>query len=205
MPSARSIIAFALKFLVIYGALALSWPLCRPAYTVILRESNKVMFEMVGAGDHMRMRATMSPDLRNDTLYFVHNPNGQWVEFALSSWLIGFQPMSLFIGLVVATPVNMWRRVFALFVGLVILYAFVFARLSMFAILWPFILPGTFWTKALQWSVLGFVYGLALSCFIPVLIWIAVTIRWEDARQFFASTPKSAELASEGHVQPYRT
>jgi len=198
MPSGRSIAEFVVKFLVIYGALAASWPLCGSAYASFLRESGKVLFEAVGPHDHIRIRpATPSEDLK-DTVLAVRVANdketGQitFKQITISSWMFGFQSTSILIGLVAATPVSKRRRVWALFAGLVIIHAFVLARLATFVILWPFVRPDTFWTKALRWSELGFVHGQAVSCFMPVLIWIAVTLRREDARRLLAPTPNLA-------------
>jgi hypothetical protein len=191
MPSSRSIAAFAVKFLVIYGALAASWPLCRPAYAFFLRESGKVLFNAVGARNHVHIRAATVPDGMNDTVLSVRvTAAGKALKITISSWLIGFQPTSLLIALVVATPVSMRRRVWALFAGLVMVHAFVLARLTTFVILAPVVLPDTFWTKALRWSVFDFIHGPAVSCFVPVLIWLAVTMRREDARRLGGSTQK---------------
>ena len=183
MPSGRSIAAFAVKFLVIYGALAASWPLCRPAYAFLLRESGKVLFEAVGPRDHVHIRAYTSPDGMTDTALFVRDAAaGQGIRAETSSWQIGFQPTSVLVGLVLATPVSMRRRVWALFAGLVIVHAFVLARLGTIVILTPLVLPDTFWMQAFWCSVTNFVLSYPLSCFVPVLIWVAVTMRREDAR-----------------------
>jgi len=191
MPSGRSIAAFAVKLLVIYGALAASWPLCGPAYAFFLRESGNVLFEAVGARDHGRIRPYTSPDGMNDTVLWVRVPaDGLAVEVTVSSWLIGFQPTSLLIGLVVATPVSTRRRLWALFAGLVMVHAFALGRLATFVILAPVVLPDTFWAQALGWFVIYFIDSPAVSCFVPVLIWVAVTMRREDARRFAGSTPK---------------
>jgi hypothetical protein len=190
MPSGRSIAAFAVKFLVIYGALAASWPLCRPAYSFFLRESGNVLFEAVGARDHVRIRPATSPHGMYDTVLSIRVAAGERLPITISSWLIGFQPTSVLIGLVVATLVSLRRWVWALFAGLVMVHAFVLARLTTFVILAPVVLPDTFWTKALSLSVVDFVHGAAGSCFAPVLIWLAVTMRREDARRLVGSTQK---------------
>ena len=197
MPSGRSIAAFAVKFLVIYGALAASWPLCEWAYAFFVRESGKVLFDAVGARGHVNILAAASPDGMKDTVLSVRvGTAGHALQIRVSSWLIGFQPTSLLIGLVLATPVSARRRVWALFAGLVMVHAFMLARLMTFMILVdsgvmaPLVLPDTFWTKALWWSVFDFLHGPSVSCFVPVLIWIAVTMRREDARRLVGSTPK---------------
>ena len=191
MPSGRSIAAFAVKFLVIYGALAASWPLSGRAYAFFLRESGKVLFEAVGARNHAHIRAPTTPDGIHDIVLFVRdNAAGQAVEDIVSSWQIGFQPTSVFVGLVVATPVSMRRRIWALFAGLVMVHAFVLTRLGTCMILGPVVLPGTYWTNALLFSVSYFLYGYGVSCFAPVLIWLAVTVRREDVRRLLPSSVK---------------
>ncbi len=191
MPSGRSIAAFVVKFLLIYGALAASWPLCGPAYAFFLRESGKVLFEAVGARNHAHIRAPTTPDGIHDIVLFVRdNAAGQAVEDIVSSWQIGFQPTSVFVGLVVATPVSMRRRIWALFAGLVMVHAFVLTRLGTILILTPLVRPRTFWMQTFLYFVINFVLSYPLSCFVPVLIWIAVTVRREDARRFVGSTPK---------------
>jgi hypothetical protein len=69
-------------------------------------------------------------------------------------------------------------------------HAFVLARVGTFMILGAVVLPDTFWTKALGWSVFDLIHGPAVSCFVPVLIWIAMTMRRGDARRLVGSTQK---------------
>jgi hypothetical protein len=71
-------------------------------------------------------------------------------------------------------------------------HTFVLARLATFVILAPppLVAGDTFWTKALRWPVVNFIYGHAVSCFVPVLIWAAVTMRREDGRRLAGSTQK---------------
>jgi hypothetical protein len=183
MPSGRSIAAFAVKFLFIYGTLAASWPLCGRAYAFFLRESGMVLFEAVGPHDHVRILADTAPDGTTDTALFVRDAAaGQGMRAETSSWQIGFQPTSVLVALVLATPVSMRRRVWALLAGLVMVHAFVLTRLGTIVILTPLVLPHTFWMQAFRFSATNFVLSYPLSCFAPVLIWIAVTMRREDAR-----------------------
>jgi len=189
--------AFAVKFLVIYGALAASWPFCGAAYVFFLRESGNVLFEAVGARDKVRIRPATAPDGTNDNVLSIQHiaTPGQGFKTRsapFSSWVIGFQTTSLLIGLVLATPVSMRRRVWALFAGLVLVHAFVLARLATFVIFTPFVLPDTFWIKAFRWSVFDFFHGRAGSWLVPILIWIVVTMRQEDVRRLVGSTQKKA-------------
>jgi len=190
MPSVRSIATFAVKFLVIYGALTASWPLCKPAYAFFLRESGQALIEAIGAGNRMRIRAATTPDGLTDTAIFVRDADGRAGQTEISSRMAGFQPTSLLIGLVVATPVSARRRLWALFAGLVMLHAFVLARLAMCIIFAPVVRPDAFWTNVFRWSVFDFIHGHAGASFVPVLIWVAVTMRREDARRLVGSTPK---------------
>lgn len=201
MSSGRSIAAFAVKFLVIYGALAASWPVCRPGYAFFLRESGNILFEAVGPHDHVRIGAYTSPDGMNDTALFIRNAAAELaVQITMSSWLIGFQPTSVLVGLVLATPVNMRRRIWALFSGLVMVHAFVLTRLATFVIFAPLVLPDTFWVQAFWCSVDNFIHSYAVSCFAPVLIWIAVTMRREDARRLVPSSVKDVRDTNASHA-----
>jgi len=190
MPSGRSIAAFAVKFLVIYGALAASGPLCGPAYALFCRESGNFMFDAVDARNYVHIRAAVPPDAMKDTTLCFHVSPGQTRQVTVSSWVMGFQPISLLIGLVLATPVSARRRLWGLFLGLAMLHAFVLARLATFTILGPVVVSDTSWMNAVRASVIDFIAGYAVSCFVPVLIWVAVTIRREDVRRFVGPTVK---------------
>lgn len=196
----KSIAAFAVKFLVIYGALAASWPLCGSAYAFFLRESGNILFEAVGTRNLVRIRAYTSPDGRYDTVYSVRVDAGQARHSKISSRETGFQPTSLLIGLVVATPVNMRRRLWALFAGLVLVHAIVLARLATIVSLTPVLLSDTFRTNTFLWSVFVFIRGPALSCFVPVLIWLAVTVRREDAQYLVPSSEKNIRDRNAAHA-----
>ncbi len=188
MPSLRPITAFAVKFLVIYAVLGASWPVCGHAYAFFLRESGEVLLGAFGAHKNVRMRAAAPPDGINDTVLLigVRGPE-HGIKITISSWLIGFQPTSLLLALVVATPVSARRRSRALFAGLLIVHTFVLARLVTFVIPMPIVLPDTLWAKALRWSIFDFIHGHGVSCVVPVLIWLAVTMRQEDIRRLVAS------------------
>ena len=57
-------------------------------------------------------------------------------------------------------PVGARRRVRALFAGLVIVHAFVLARLATSVILGPVLLPVTFWTNAFRKLLFGYFRAL---------------------------------------------
>lgn len=197
MPSGSSIATFAVKFLVVYGALAASWPFCGWTNAFFLRGSGKLLFEAIGVHDHVRISAAAPPEGMNDTVLSVRLSanESKALQITVSSWRISFLPTSLLIGLVVATPVGASRRVWALIVGLAIVHAFVLARLLTYVLLVdnglmaPLVRPDTFWNEALRWFVFDFIHGHAVSCFVPVLIWITVTVRREDVRSVSIRSP----------------
>ncbi|MFH1110930.1 MAG: hypothetical protein V1790_17285 [Planctomycetota bacterium] len=197
MASGRSIAAFAVKFLVIYGALAASWPLCGEAYAFFLRESGNLLFEAVGADHHVRIRPATPPyDEMKDTLLLLRqSASTNWTWTKISSWEVGFLSMSMLVGLTLGTPLGWYRRVWAFVGGMVVLHAFVLVRLSVVVVAGAIPQVGydmrdPFGARVLGMIVTNFTVNPAVSCFVPVLIWLAVTMRREDAWRLVASTQK---------------
>jgi hypothetical protein len=192
MPSGRSIAAFAVKFLVVHGALAASWPLCGPAYAFFLCESGNILFEAVGARDYVRIRAAAAPDDEMDDTFILvrQGTSTNWTSTKVSSWHLGFLSTSLLVALTLATPLGWRRRVWASVGGVVVLHAFVLVRLSVNVLAARIHTGDTFWGRVWLVNVTNIGVGYPVSCFVPVLIWIAVTMRREDARRFVGSTQK---------------
>jgi len=194
----KTIAAFAVKFFVLFGVLVASWPLCGPAYAAFLRESGKVMFEAMGVrSDRAHLGPIIPPRGIEDTVLSIRiaetgqpQARARGGSFRFSSLRVGFQPTVLLVALVFATPVEVRRRAWALLAGLIIVHVSVLARLAAYFILAPEAPRGTFWTKALGWCVFDLLWGFPVPWLVPVVIWVAVTMRSEDVLHLVASPRK---------------
>jgi hypothetical protein len=101
---------------------------------------------------------------------------------------IGWDPTALTIALILATPVPWRRRGWALLWGLVLVNLFILFSLQSW--IWnasPNISLTTlspFWKEMADDLEYTLITQMGVSFSMPVLIWIVVTFRLEDARRF---------------------
>jgi hypothetical protein len=184
MGLGKPVAAFAVKFLVLYGLLAASWPLVGGVYAYFFRQSGETFLEVVGIGKDVRIRPAAEPKGLNDVVFFTRGTTGEQRQRALSSWLMGFHPTAMVVALVLATPVSAQRRFRALCAGFIIIHSFVLLRIAVFAMLSGVTAANTTFMETAMWIAFMFVHGHGVSLIVPVLVWLAVTIRREDVRCF---------------------
>lgn len=181
MDLRKSIAVFAAKFLFCYGVLAACWPLCRWDYALLLREHGKNVYRALQAQDFVGIHPESRKDFNDTMLSLRMSADGPALEVVFSSWLIGFHPTILLMALILATPVDWYRRLWAILIGSTVVVAFISVRLVAILALAPLArLPDNLLCNAARWLVFDFTHGPAVSSFVSVVIWVAVMFRRED-------------------------
>jgi len=181
---------FALRVFVIYIMLLLPWPGWGAAYDAWFRSLGRV----AASGGPWVVRVEPVPAEEKSPLttrFHVGNPlmrdsqgNIMGKVLGLDSWGVGWVPTAIVISLIVATRLPMRRRFSALAWGLLLINLYIAFCLRVY--LWD----GTadlFDAGTLARSISGalsytLVTQMGAGFAVAVLIWLAVTIRAQDAR-----------------------
>ena len=190
-------IGFLSRFVLIYGLLILPWPGWNDLYSHYFRTLGRMAFSR----EHDRRIILFEPYHAEhdftplDSEMIMGNrdtvdPSGQGLSSTLDldTRSIGWIPTALTLALILATPVPWRRRGWALVWGLLLIHGFILFSLQTW--IWD-ASPGiSLSTLSLFWQGIAddleytFITQLGASFSVPVLIWILVTFRLEDARRF---------------------
>ena len=196
MKKTHKVIAgFAARAIIIYLLLIAPWPGLRKAHGGFTRVFGSAFFGSFGNDGIVRFLpdeneeySSMIALTNRDLVRTAQRTDGnlQFLKVPLNTWVLGYQPISLLVALILASPISSSRRGWALLWGLLlehgyiafqllvmIVYSFNRSNLSVIE-LQPF-WSGTF---TLLYSIV--VTGHALRLTVPVFIWIAVCFRRND-------------------------
>ncbi|MCC6321610.1 MAG: hypothetical protein IT438_09285 [Phycisphaerales bacterium] len=185
----RATLRFVTVLALIYTALVVPWPGWSAAYTRLYHASfNALLGEFDGARIRFRRPPTPQKWPMDTEITLQGRPPGGMVGGTLhSARITGYVPTIEVIALVVATPVAARRRVLALLWGLMLVHAFVFARVLVVVVYtlsqpaeWALYSPKGLWRGLLDAAFEQLAISTAGTFVVPVLIWAAVTIRKSD-------------------------
>jgi len=194
--SSNPALGFFCRFVVIYVLLILPWPGLGELYSQYFRALGELAFSrdndrrIILFEDHRLVHAFETLDTRmimgnRDTI--DSNGNGRTTTIDLDTRSIGWDPTALTIALILATPVPWRRRGWALLWGLLLIHGFILFTLQSW--IWnasPGISLSTlspFWKEVADNLQYTLITQMGVSFSVPVLIWILVTFRLEDARR----------------------
>jgi hypothetical protein len=207
MAQSRSPYRLLLRFLftvaILFGIMAWPWPGLKVAYGQAFRRGAELLFGGFGRDGKVGFFPASMPGLpppprdseHMDTFVLCANeskPPGDWVYGTWhDSRLIGYLPTIKLIALVMATPIAWPRRWNALFWGLLLVHAFIGARLAI-VLLHSYSEPtpyqmyhlSPFWKGVLNGLHRLVVPSPLATFFAPVLIWVGVCIRRDDLARF---------------------
>lgn len=201
---------FLLRVFVIYIVLLLPWSGLSTAYNAWFRSLGRVA--ALGGAWIVRVEPVPAEEKSPLTTRFhVGNPlkrdsqgNIMGKVLDLDSWGVGWVPTALVISLILATKLPMRRRLTALAWGLLLINLYIAFCLRVY--LWDET-ADLFNTGSLARSVSGalsytLVTQMGAGFAVAVLIWLAVTIRAQDAR-LLTSTLAEASLPQKAKRQEH--
>jgi hypothetical protein len=180
----------------IYALLLLPWPGWDQLYSHYFRALGETAFSrdndrriILFEGQHIEQDFS-TLDIRmimgnRDTV--DSSGRGLSIPIDLNTRSIGWVPTALTIALILATPVPWRRRGWALLWGLLLIHGFILFTLQSW--IWnasPGISLSTlspFWKEVADNLQYTLITQMGVSFSVPVLIWILVTFRLEDARR----------------------
>ena len=178
------------------------WPLVCEWYPGFLRTGGEVLFGSLGLKDVVRFEALPEREGMDDTQILLTKAdapkrtlvrNGTTYHAAvatrmkLSSRHVGYVSTAVLVGLILATPIRWSRRGRAFFWGVLLLHAFIAARLAILVVYGltlnssgPPAQLDSLWAGTLHTGMQTLSAGPTVSYILPVIIWILVSLRRED-------------------------
>lgn len=187
----KRVSGFFFLCLILYGILMAPWlGLSKRYVTLFCRGGNLVIapYSFGGRGS-VHFEPMPTPDGNRDVYVRMVKHGGRRIRGTLdiNSGLVGYRPLAFLVALVLATPIALKRRAWALLGGLVLVNLFVALRMWLklyagFSGPGPFnvITLGEFGTTALQWAVLMLYRAPEMNYIIPAFIWLLVSFRRGD-------------------------
>ena len=188
----RPIFGFLLRFAVVFGLLIAPWPGWNEGYAQYLRAFGQWAFSQDDGPRVVVFTANDAPGNTLDTRLSLGNRElldaagrGLIKRTEINTRSIGWVPTALTIALVMATPVRWLRRILALGAGLVWVHVFIFFSLQTW--IWnnssdvSLLTLSHFWKAVADELAYAFMNQLGISFTVPVLIWILVTFKRQDA------------------------
>jgi hypothetical protein len=186
------ILWFLLRFLVVFGVLVAPWPGWNGLYAQYFQSLGQVAFSLGDANRVVDFKPATGQYPGLDTQVTLGNraladSSGKALvqRAEIDSRSIGWVPTALTLGLVAATPIPWRRRVTALVGGWVLVHLFIFFTLQ--AWVWNnssdvslLALPA-FWQRVVGELNYALLNQIGASFSVPVIIWILVTFRRQDA------------------------
>lgn len=185
MPPLRPTVGFALRFLLVYGALMALWPLVSGSYREFLRTGGDFLF---GSSGSVRFQILPQPEGMDDSRIFVRQgDSSQWMWINFSTKHVGYASTAVLAALVLATPFPWSRRVVALGCGYLLLHGFIALRVLILIGAGTTNVPDTVWNRTLGTGLQLLATGQAVSYIAPILIGLLVSLRREELERLFPS------------------
>lgn len=187
MPPVKKALIFLALLALFYTLLVIPWPHWPQAYAALYRAGGELLFHSFGSRGTVEFRRPTPPAEFGDTeLVLTTRSPRMTTTLPVSSRQKGYLPTATLLALVLATPIPGRRRWWALLWGLLAVNAFVVLRTGL-AILNAFVNQGPaaasispFWREALKGCTFALVEAPASYFIVPILIWVAVSLRRED-------------------------
>ena len=183
MSPGKLIAGFIVRFLLLYALLMVPWPGLGAAYRAGFVSAGDWMVASFRARGRVRLKAE-DGEKGGATLY-VPRAEGM-MRVKIHTRRFGYLPTAALTSLILATPISWRRRGRALFWGLLLVNAWNALRLPLVVIYgrtraWSELASGelTLWQQATL-AVIESTVGQGVSYIVPILIWIAVTMRRAD-------------------------
>ena len=190
------IIGFVFRFVFIFGLLIAPWPGWNEWYSHYFQQVSKVALNL-GEGKRvviLESNPTDSAANGLDTRMTLCNRElldasgkGPLKRTGLNTRSIGWVPTALTMALVIATPIPWRRRARSLLGGLVLVQAFIL--LTLLSWIWDnssdlsLLTLSPFWKTAVDDLNYALLIQLGASFSVPVMIWVVVTFRRQDAQE----------------------
>lgn len=193
MPPRSLIVVFLWRFALVYALLIAPWPGFNAAYGKYFRALGQTVFSREGVERLLRFEAVPA-ELNHvlDTRIALANRDqldregrGPVRYLELDTRGMGWVPTALLLALVLATPVGWRPRGWALLWGLIAVHLFILFSVAVY--IWnsstelSLLTLTPFWKQVAGGLEETLVTQMGASFVVPVLIWILVTIRWQDA------------------------
>jgi hypothetical protein len=188
----RPTFGFLLRFAVVFGLLIAPWPGWNEGYAQYFRAFGQWAFSQDDGRRMVVFTANEPPGSTLDTRLSLGNRElldasgrGLIKRTEINTRSIGWVPTALTIALVMATPVPWLRRILALGAGLVLVHVFIFFSLQTW--IWnnspdvSLLTLSHFWKAVADELAYAFMNQLGISFTVPVLIWVLVTFKRQDA------------------------
>jgi hypothetical protein len=187
-------LGFLLRFAVIFGILILPWPGWNRAYAQYFQSLGQMVFNSTSEtprrvlfGPASGKIPGMDTRLRLENLALADSTGkGPVKQTEIDTRSIGWVPTALTLALILATPIPWKRRLAACAGGLVLIHLFLFFTLQ--AWIWnnsvelSLLTLSAFWQRVVGELDYELMDQLGVSFTIPLVIWIIVTFRRQDAR-----------------------
>jgi hypothetical protein len=188
MLPGRQILLFCVRSVALYALLAAPWPGVREGYAAAFHRAAGVFLGTFGQQGIVRFRPMTAGYAMQDTEIEMVHRRGGGQRIGYNASYAGYLPTALLISLIVSTPVSWRRRGWALAWGLLLIHLFILLRVWLL-LLYEFRTGapvgfydfGAFTRLSLRILVEGISVSPVTSCIVPVLIWILVTFRRQDA------------------------
>jgi hypothetical protein len=209
MVSRPKLLRAALIAIAAFVLLAIPWPGWTSAYARGMRGGAELGFSAVGWGEvDFEPRPASGPWVA-DTSIVLRDEGGNVVfGSAVPSRFVGYTPTIVFLALLIATPLGLWRWLRALFLGGILVNLYVLVRLALVALMgWtiavgrspnppphPAFLESGWWRKLLRFLVDTLHGEPTVFIVVPILIWFLVCFRSRD----FSRTAEAQDRSGEG-------
>jgi hypothetical protein len=178
----ESPIRFAIRALLVYGALVLPGMLLRDAYSSGYRGAANVALYAAGLNDRAALRPLEEPDGTVDSqIVLFDRASGAFVRRSVTPWRQGFLPTAAVAALVLATKLPWRRRLKALAIGLIAINIFVALRLTMSLLSgmngtapWCIINLSPTAGSVLNTTEMVFVHTTTFAYVVAALVWLGV-------------------------------
>ncbi|MEK6675157.1 MAG: hypothetical protein AABZ47_05815 [Planctomycetota bacterium] len=197
------VLAFFVKFVVVFGVLVWPWTVVTERYPDYFRALGNGFLSTLGSSAVCRVEAGKAGEATETVLKTIHAKSSVAKRRGVSSYRAGFVPTVFVAALVLATPVRWKRKLLSLLLGLVLMQLFIAFRLLLSALYdfaWthepPLFIPGLVTGYLLSAAFYLFVVSAVGSFIMPVFIWTASTFRKSDWPLFQRLRPNTASLGA---------
>jgi hypothetical protein len=186
------VVSFLLRFVVVFGLLIAPWPGWNGIYAQYFQAFGQTVFNLGESQRVVDFQPSTGKYPELDTQVTLGNraladSTGKALikRTEIDSRSVGWVPTALTVALVAATPIPWRRRLGALVGGLVLIHLFIFFTLQTWV--WnnsselSLITLSAFWQNVSDQLNYALLNQLGASFSVPVVIWILVTFRRQDA------------------------